>query len=78
MPDEAAPSLVLPNHAMTQSEVAAFLGFSLSTIKRDAARGLLHVVRRGCRCTRVYPSALAAYIRHLDPQTTVEVSWQAS
>ena len=78
MQGETTPSLVLPNHAMTQSEVAALIGVSLTTVKRDVARGLLRVVRKGCRCTRVYPSHLAAYLRRLDPQITVEVSWQAS
>ncbi len=81
---EPKSSITLPDRAMRQPEVAALLGVSLSTVQRDVRDGLLPVVRRGCRCTLVYPSALAAYLLRLDgrisrvKRTTVEVSCRPS
>ena len=71
-------AITLPAHAMTVQDVARLLGVSVSTVWRDIRLGTLPVVRRGKRCTRVYPTQLAEWFRRNAPTVKVVIQCPAS
>lgn len=60
--------LVLPNRAMTLSDLATLAGVARRTIERYVEKKQLVVVHYSKRCTRVLPAAARAFLAQLQAE----------